>query len=210
MNKTLLAAATALMATAAFAGPSPAVKQASPAKTLSTSGFWKVDFYERNFFYGVPQCVMQPKTVRSDSSTFAVKYTTVGDTFLHLYKPGWKIPKGTKVSVSMAFDEAMWTAEGFAQIIQEGHRTMGGKSVVNIKIDDELKALFTSSSALMVTFAKGSEKPWSFNLNGSRGALDVFALCVSDIVKSVPQPFDRSDAPKNEPAQEMPPNDSKI
>jgi hypothetical protein len=182
MKRTLLAAATvALLATSAQA--------VTPKTTLSRSGVWET-FITTND-NGVTICGMQ---VNGRESSLMVKYTGE-QIFVQIFKAGWNIPNGTKISGSHTTANAS--------------RPMGRLRVRRrpqlCRVQDQgwrRGRVYPSvhGSQPWWSFRSGPQRPFIVDMTGSRTAAVTFTRCAMHLdananpspqpfVKDTPQPF---------------------
>jgi len=184
MKRTLLAAAAvALLATSAQA--------VTPKTTLSRSGVWET-FITTND-NGVTICGMQ---VNGRDSSLMVKYTGE-QIFIQIFKAGWKIPNGTKISGSFIYDRERFPANGTGYVSDVGH------SYVEFKIkaggEAEFIRQFTEANTMVVGFDQGTQRPFIVDMTGSRDAAVTFTGCAMHLdanAKPSPQPFVKDDTPQ--------------
>ena len=177
MNRTLLAAgAVALLATSAQA--------VTPKTTLSRSGVWET-FITTND-NGVTICGMQ---VNGRDSSLMVKYTGE-QIFIQIFKAGWKIPNGTKISGSFIYDRERFPANGTGYVSDVGHSYV--EFMVKAGGEAEFIRQFTEANTMVVGFDQGTQRPFIVDMTGSRDAAVTFTRCAMHLdanAKPSPQPF---------------------
>ena len=191
MKRTLLAAAM-LAATASGA----LAASANETLTLRSAGYWSA-YYDAANSGGQPMCgLLSRMDFKSGASgSFMVKYAPGGAVFVHLFKSSWAIPKGTRIPISLKFDngEPLTTTAGGSPAISGSG---GGFVEFEIKEDftKDFLELFASANTLTVGFGSGSEPPWAVNMIGSRETVDAFGKCVATLAARTPstQPYGSS------------------
>lgn len=186
MKRFLLAAtATILTASAALAAAVPSLP-----KTLRTAGYWSA-WYTPSNSEDRPMCGMSSDMdVRSGSASLMLKYTPGGQIFIHVFKSGWRIPDGTRIPVSLVFDtnsSVPWAVNAVGSMSSSGT----GLVAFVIRSDAALSFIreFGEANSMTLTFTQGSERPWSFNMIGSKEVSMAFAQCAAAIEPSSSQPY---------------------
>lgn len=179
MKRSLLAAALlAATATTAFAA------SASQEITLRKAGYWSATYYASNSD-GNPMCAVKTQSnLRGDIAIFMIKYETKSGTFVQIAKTSWNIPKDAEIAVTLTFDSASSTAIGTP--------SPTGKSIqssISPDFEKDFLNLFASANRMELGFKSGNEKPWIFNMSGSREVSDAFAKCVAVLKERNTQPF---------------------
>ncbi len=124
---------------------------------------------------GTPVCGIgteNPVDGRALTLTYRIGGT---DLMLQAAKPGWTIPDGTALNVSMQIDSnPSWTtgAVGSGATVDW---TVGAASIVNFD------GQFRAGSTMTVTFPSGNEAPWLLSLSGSTAASATLWRCVQDL-----------------------------
>ncbi len=205
MTATRDAALLVAMLTLAAAGPDTAAPDATRTVVYYRVGRWEA--FSGTAENGHSFCGMKTSP-QQDGRGLMVRHRT-GETqlILRARKPGWSIPNGTAVSVTMTFGtDQPWTFNG------SGH-----EDVVEWSIPQEGMADFDSRfrlvSVLWIGFPGGNEAPWSVSLAGSNVIGQTFNRCMRDLAnRAAPtQPFGGNAAPAAptqpfaQPAQASPP-----
>ena len=140
-------------------------------------------------------CGMQSDmNVRSGSANLIFKFIPGADKiFVHVFKSGWQIPKGTAVPVALVFDGSTpWSATAIGSTMDFGTGLVafsvhGGASVRDLLTE------FGAANTRSPVFTQGNERPWTFNMSGSREVSASFAQCIIAIDKaSGTQPYGNS------------------
>jgi hypothetical protein len=151
MKRALLAAATvALLATSAQA--------ATPKTTLSRSGVWET-FITTND-KGVTICGMQ---VNGRDSSLMVKYTGE-QIFVQIFKAGWNIPNGTRISGSFTYDRERFPANGTGYVSNVGHSYV--EFMIKAGGEAEFIRQFTEANTMVVGFDQGTQRPFIVDMTG--------------------------------------------
>jgi hypothetical protein len=160
-----LAAALALAAGGALA----------QTRTIGTFGAWEAFGGTTND--GRPVCGVS--TSWQDGRYFGIKYWQGREYFtVQLIKPNWQIPQGTRIPVSLQFDQqGPWTAtaSGFPATTTAG--AFVEFTVPFGRLENFLREFRLASSAVM-SFRSGTEPAWRLTLSGSNAASQAMNDCV--------------------------------
>lgn len=92
---------------------------------------------------------------------------------IHVSKPSWSIPPGTRVAATMALAGTSFSGAGTA--------TASGNTIEWTLRGDEIAAFeraFRAGQVMRLSFAQGSETPWIISLRGTSAMTSAFAGCV--------------------------------
>ena len=181
---------TALMMLTATSSLAASVQ--TPTKTLRAAGYWTAWYVEKNSD-SVPMCGMTSEMDVPGGAKMMIKYSATDGTFVHIFKSGWRIPDGTRMPVSLVFDDGTpWSTDG----------AVGGKGVRDAGLvmfslrSDSIEKFFTEfgeANTMKLNFEQGTERPWTFNMIGSKEVSAAFANCVLAISKPTStQPYGNS------------------
>jgi hypothetical protein len=192
MKRSLLAAALlAATATTTLAASVP-----TKPLVLRTAGYWSASYSASNS-EGLPMCVMQSDMdLRGGgNASLMFKYTPGGQLFAHVFKTGWQIPKDTVLSVALVFDGG----EPWATKAARGSSWDSNTGLIAFVIrNDSVQAFLTEfgeANSMKLQFTDGTERPWSFNMIGSKEVSLAFAECIVAISKPTStQPYGNSGA----------------
>lgn len=183
-----LIATTAIGALALSAAPASA-----KVVDLAQAGSWTA--YAGTSDTGRPICGMH--IGQPGAKALHIKWGN-GDTFwtVMAWKPGWRIPDGTKIPVVVGFDKTR-----LGNAIATGYSTEGklrntiGDHVEFSVHGDLLKDFFKGfkdGDRMWIQFPSGTETPWFADLTGSETIGNVFTQCIRDVIKRYPpatQPY---------------------
>lgn len=121
-----------------------------------------------------------------DGRGLMIRFRTGGNTLVfRAHKPGWTIPAGTSIPVTMQFGpNPAWTATG-----------TGERDVVEWSIPKDsmptFDTQFRAGVAFSVGFPSGNEAPWTISLAGSNAAGLTLTRCIRELsAQAAPtQPF---------------------
>jgi hypothetical protein len=144
-------------------------------RTIGTFGAWEAFGGTTND--GRPVCGVS--TSWRDGRYFGIKYWQGREYFtLQLIKPSWQIPAGTRIPVSLQFDQqGPWTAtaSGFPATSTAG--AFVEFTVPFGRLENFLREFRLANSAVM-SFSSGNEPAWRLTLSGSNAASEAMNDCV--------------------------------
>jgi hypothetical protein len=144
-------------------------------RTIGTFGAWEAFGGTTND--GRPVCGVS--TSWQDGRYFGIKYWQGREYFtVQLIKPSWQIPAGTRIPLSLQFDQQdPWTAtaSGFPATSTAG--AFVEFTVPFSRLDNFLREFRLASGAVM-SFRAGNEPAWRLTLSGSNAASQTMDDCV--------------------------------
>jgi hypothetical protein len=173
-----------LLATAALGiALVPSLAQAG-MRLVYASGYWNVALGTLDD--GNRACSLHSRDRQADQ--FYVKFDG-DDLFVQIFKPTWRIPNGTKVTIDLGFDQGLF---------RNGNITATGSTVRGIgmitfhltdaAVIEDFFQQFRDADEMWVQFPDGNEQTWSINMTGSRQAARVFEGCMG-VLANATQPF---------------------
>jgi hypothetical protein len=137
-------------------------------RTIYRSGAWATIAGTAND--GSPTCGV---TVKGEDRGLAVKWFKDELLLVHVRKNSWHIPAGTKMPMSIAFDQQEpW--EGLAY--QDGDNLI----VMGIAKPESFISQLAYANSMTIRFLVGTETPWSATMTGSQGAVERMRQCVTE------------------------------
>lgn len=193
--KTFTAIAAALLAAS--------ISTADAARKTEKDDF-KVLFQGRNWYayqvtstQGDPVCGMTTSghSNRGHDMVFNIKNISFDDgsdgLFFMITKNSWKFPEdGVEVPLSIGFgnDETeVVTATGGGYTTSSPGKFPMVEFTVQQKKEGQLEAfleLFGHADTMWIKFKAGNEEPWTFPMDGSRGAMTAFSKCLAKLSSS--------------------------
>lgn len=113
---------------------------------------------------------------------------------VQIFKQGWRIPKGTKLTVHIGFDKSiLGTAEEASGAMMD-YSNGGAIGVVSFHMTDptlldNFLNGFRDAERMWITFPGGTEAPWWLDMTGSGDVLKAFYRCITANDKNNSQPF---------------------
>ncbi len=127
---------------------------------------------------------------QADGRALTLTYTIGGtDLMLHATKPGWTVPDGTALNVSLQIDSNPALTAGAVGHGATVEWAIGAAAIVSFD------AQFRAGSTMTVSFPSGNEAPWTLSLIGSTAASGTLWRCVHDLNDGAGPPNSAASAP---------------
>jgi hypothetical protein len=137
--------------------------------------------------------------VTGPDKVFIVKWFKKDDSLvIHLHKDSWRIPAGTRLHMTVQFDQDVpWEGIGTA------HPNGGGLVELDIDTPQRFLTRLAQANSMVVSFPDGTETPWIAKMSGSQVAVLRMLSCMRDSTQFATQPYGRQPpvAPATPPTQ---------
>lgn len=151
------------------------------------AGAW--DAFSGQTAKAVPVCGVGTSNAATGGA-LSIRFDIGGtDTVFADSKPGWSIPDGTRITVTMQVGlNPPWTVHGIGN-----HQTI--EWTLDRNAIQTFDQQFRGADSMTLSYPDGNEPPWRISLTGSSAISDTFGRCVVDLNSQYQASRSRAGAP---------------